>query len=484
MIKEEKGITLIALVITIAVILIIASITVPMSLERFEVNNVNKMISDLEVLKEEVSNYYIQHGKLPILEANKYNKSQLKFETDAGDNNNYYIIDLTAIGNISLNYGRKGYENPGDDDVYIINEATRTIYYVKGIELDGEKYYRIEDAGRVIDNVEPSSPKIKIISGLEKEDVGKPPFYITAVEFEIVPGKDNWSGIKETTYSIKKDGVEISTGSISSSEEWKIVKVSENGTYIITAKSVDNNNNISKEIISEEVEVHVKHEWSIWEVTTEASCIKRGVKERFCTNIRCGVYETVDAGYGPHGATYENNLKAVNCKAKDKTQYICSLCNTILSEKTGNNGPHVWGTTNYSEGNCIRRAKYSRTCTLCSTVESTEGAYGDHSYGYDWISIGRPYVHKVVHKCAWCGDKWMDDKYGWHVPPNLSSSCSGWPCEYCRQTVMSSVTSNDVINIRYMWGNGVDAYGSSAYPWYWSEKGVSEEEIEYDEYYS
>ena len=56
MIKKSNGITLISLCIVIVVMFIIASTTVSISLDRFEINNYNKMISDLELLDEKVFN--------------------------------------------------------------------------------------------------------------------------------------------------------------------------------------------------------------------------------------------------------------------------------------------------------------------------------------------------------------------------------------------------------------------------------------------
>ena len=46
---------------------------------------------------------------------------------------------------ISLNYGEgfEDYEN--SDDIYIINEKSHCIYYVKGIEVDGKLYHSILD---------------------------------------------------------------------------------------------------------------------------------------------------------------------------------------------------------------------------------------------------------------------------------------------------------------------------------------------------
>lgn len=177
MIKNSNGITLVSLVITIAVMIIIASITVSTSMDRFEINNLNKMINDIEFLKEKVSNYYLKYNELPVVkdtDNNSIEYTNINFSVDTDDNEKYYIIDLEAMGDIALNYGKEGFENlNSSDDVYIINEETHNIYYVKGIEWNEEYHHFISDsngANDEEDTIPPSNPQIKVISGTEKED--------------------------------------------------------------------------------------------------------------------------------------------------------------------------------------------------------------------------------------------------------------------------------------------------------------------------
>lgn len=248
----NKGITLISLVITIVIILILTSITVSTSTNRFKINNLNKMYNDIDLLNDKISSYYLQYGGLPILKDSNNNNitytfTQLNFIKNANDDTNYYIIDLGAIGNITLNYGEEGYKNPNtSDDVYIINNKTHTIYYVKGIEFtDGNLYYSkgVEDNSNK-DTVPPTKPNINIIEGtLDKNNENNNEttlYYITSVLVEFVPGKDNWSGISKTTYSIN-DSAEIDISTLTKNQ----YTITDNGSYEITLKSYDNNNNFS-----------------------------------------------------------------------------------------------------------------------------------------------------------------------------------------------------------------------------------------------
>ena len=63
------------------------------------------------------------------------------------------VIDLNALENLTLNYG-KGFEkistngeNEGitDNDIYVINENSHNIFYLKGITIEGKTYYTNQD---------------------------------------------------------------------------------------------------------------------------------------------------------------------------------------------------------------------------------------------------------------------------------------------------------------------------------------------------
>ena len=183
MIKNSNGITLVSLIITIVVMVIIASVTVSTSLDRFEINKYNKMINDLKLLENKVLNYYSKNDSIPIIKDSEYNYTLLDFEKNANDNEKYFVIDLQAMDGIALNYGREGFENiNSSDDVYIINEKSHQIYYVKGIELDGVYYHSIinnDGKNTTEDNIPPTTPEIKVISGNKNElDI-----YINYVEY-------------------------------------------------------------------------------------------------------------------------------------------------------------------------------------------------------------------------------------------------------------------------------------------------------------
>ena len=253
MIKKERGITLVSLVIIIGIMTIIASTVVSISLDRFEINNLRKMYNDIELLQDKVSNYYLKYEVLPVKRNNntpiQYNYSTLDFEKNSDDNEKYYILDLKAMDGISLNYGASGFEQPNtSDDVYIINELSHTIYYVKGVELKGTTYHTLMKNDLANDTIPPSSPQINIISGTQKTDEEGNIYYATDVELEIIPGKDGASGVAGTKYSL--DGG-ITWNNLDNDDN--IYTLTEDDSYTIKAKSYDNAStpNYSEEAILE-----------------------------------------------------------------------------------------------------------------------------------------------------------------------------------------------------------------------------------------
>ena len=140
--KQEKGVTMVALVVTIIILIILTSVLVFNTQDSVYIKKINNLYSDIEVLRIKTDEYYNEYGKIP---ANiKYTNisslaSVLSTKNDIGD---FYVIDLEAMKGITLNYG-KDYENvkinplnaDSYKDLYIINENSHNIFYVKGIDI-------------------------------------------------------------------------------------------------------------------------------------------------------------------------------------------------------------------------------------------------------------------------------------------------------------------------------------------------------------
>ena len=143
---ENRGITLVVLVITIVVMLIITTTIISLSTNNLKTKHLSNMYTDIKSLDDKVAVFYNQYGTLPLKE--KFTGS-MQFQTAANPNDDldgYYVIDVNKLNNLVLTK-KLTWQN---DDVYIINTKTHTIYYPHGVTLDGETYYRLPGEYSVI----------------------------------------------------------------------------------------------------------------------------------------------------------------------------------------------------------------------------------------------------------------------------------------------------------------------------------------------
>ena len=173
-IKNEKGITLIVLVITLIVLVLIS---IPVIINTTDVTQLQRFVylkNDIDKLREAIRTAYVDDlsittigpkytGDMSFLEATQ-NGQDVK---NPNDDNNYYVISIKELNThinaqIDLRYGTGNkkeeyetidgnYEYQGKD-TYIINAQSKTIYYTNGIEYKGETYYRLpEDFTQISD---------------------------------------------------------------------------------------------------------------------------------------------------------------------------------------------------------------------------------------------------------------------------------------------------------------------------------------------
>ena len=151
MIKNNKGITMITLIITIVIISIISGVTIYESVQNVKARKIDLLYADLELLEDKVNTYYLNNGGLPIKEEFKGSEN-FKTVKNVNDNDVYYVIDISSLDGVSLNMKL----DFTGDDVYIMNEQTHTVYYPKGLTIDNETYYTLpKQYSKIITN-EPS----------------------------------------------------------------------------------------------------------------------------------------------------------------------------------------------------------------------------------------------------------------------------------------------------------------------------------------
>lgn len=150
-IKNNKGITMISLVIVILIMLLLASVTAYEANELVAIARVQSVTTDLLLIQAKVR---IINEKI-VFESDEDKKLELYVGTKLDpednilvtmieksivtDNNSYYVLskeDLVNMGLDSLN----------PEDGYVVNYETEEVIYVKGVKnTEGKYLYKLSE---------------------------------------------------------------------------------------------------------------------------------------------------------------------------------------------------------------------------------------------------------------------------------------------------------------------------------------------------
>ena len=97
--KNDKGITLVALTITILLFMLILSTITFSSLSSVHVKQLNNMYADITNLQEKIDIYYLQNGTLPVKagEENKINVNGMTNENINGLLKEMEMMEISII---------------------------------------------------------------------------------------------------------------------------------------------------------------------------------------------------------------------------------------------------------------------------------------------------------------------------------------------------------------------------------------------------
>ena len=143
-IKNNKGIALVSLTIAIIILIVLTSMLIYNAKNGIKMRTLKMMQNDIDLLSDEINSYYVKYGDIP---AEIEYLGPINFEKQPNDDDKYYVIDLSAFEDITLNYGldynniSSSADTQNYDDVYIINKQSMHVYYARGIEMDGIMYY-------------------------------------------------------------------------------------------------------------------------------------------------------------------------------------------------------------------------------------------------------------------------------------------------------------------------------------------------------
>ena len=147
--KSENGITLIALAVTVIVMIIISVGLSATMTTNIEMKNYNKFKEDIITLSEATKLYYLNNGTLPVATDKVLTSIDVPSkDKNPNDNDKYYYIDMRLIPDAETYFGegnKDGTFTSTNNDLYVVNERSLTVYYLKGAVLNGERHYTSVD---------------------------------------------------------------------------------------------------------------------------------------------------------------------------------------------------------------------------------------------------------------------------------------------------------------------------------------------------
>lgn len=167
--KNNSGITLISMVLTVIIILIITSAMIFNTKNQLAMRSVQSLSNDIETLNAKVDEYYLKYGELPKLcdyitdfkdsmdFRAKQQNAKPNTEINKNDGKEYIVIDLEKLEGLTLTYGyddeyKKVKENGNvmdeddayvADEIFVINTRSHQIYFPHGVFIDNGNSHKI-----------------------------------------------------------------------------------------------------------------------------------------------------------------------------------------------------------------------------------------------------------------------------------------------------------------------------------------------------
>ena len=220
--KNNKGIALVSLTIAIIILIVLTSMLVYNAKNGVKLRALKMMQNDIDLLSDQISAYYVKYGDIP---AEIEYLGDINFEKQPNDDDKYYVIDLSAFEDISLNYGvdynniNSSADTQNYNDVYIVNKQSMHVYYARGIEMDGIMYYTNDE-----------DEEVKLVGDRTGLKVGD---YVDYVPDENTEGytadklTEDITGAADNTSTIIQDKQYSKDGT---GMTWQILRIYDNGS--------------------------------------------------------------------------------------------------------------------------------------------------------------------------------------------------------------------------------------------------------------
>ena len=147
--ENNRGITIIALIVTIIIMIILASVTIEFGtgeIQRAKLEDIKTTMllikgrAKIVAEKESFGESYDNTGMVKLADATSYNISNLQnIFNSLGDTSNLYIWEQTAMDNNNIDV------EITTEDFFVVDYSTGEVYYSLGYTYEGNTYYSLTD---------------------------------------------------------------------------------------------------------------------------------------------------------------------------------------------------------------------------------------------------------------------------------------------------------------------------------------------------
>lgn len=240
--KKENGITLMSLVITIVILLILASIATYSGIEVIKSSKLTKFTTEMKIMQTQVNELYqkMQDGDTTIKELGKI-ISEIGNQTQVDDvfeevgitedeRGQYRYFDKDTIEKLNIE---------GVSGTFFVNIYKRSVISYEGFQYEGKYYYTLDQLANGLYNVkyeEKNTNKPTFDTNVEKVSEGKWRITVSNINYDGYINKwsvkykledsNNWSTSEDLSFIVEKEGyydVKIDNKPIESEEKTVIL---------------------------------------------------------------------------------------------------------------------------------------------------------------------------------------------------------------------------------------------------------------------
>lgn len=177
--------------------------------------------------------------------------------------------------------------------------------------------------------------------------------------------------------------------------------------FVMVACSTDVNSLQKKtqEIGVEQAVVNLSHfHGSLkWKVKVQPTCIKKGLKVRYCKKCHKNV-ATESIPMLKHHATEMKTVKEATCKEAGLQEVRCKKCGKVLASKTIDKLEHQEGEwTTIQEPTCTAEGIKELCCSVCNELLKSETIPVIEHHPSDWITVSVEDLTRHLEKrCTMC----------------------------------------------------------------------------------